>query len=75
MFCDEPTGALDEDTGKKVLQALVNANKKLNTTLMIITHNPGIAQIADRVIKMNSGIIKEEYINKNKVKPSDITWG
>lgn len=75
MFCDEPTGALDEETGKKVLEALVNANEKLNTTLMIITHNPGIADIADRVIKMNSGVIKEEYVNKTKVKPRDINWG
>lgn len=75
MFCDEPTGALDEKTGKKVLEALVEANKKFNTTMIIITHNPGIAYIGDRVIKMNSGHIIKEEINKEKMNPKDIPWG
>lgn len=75
MFCDEPTGALDEKTGKKVLEALVEANEKLGTTMMIITHNPGIAQIGDRVIRMNSGKIIEEYVNEKRTNPLDIPWG
>lgn len=75
MFCDEPTGALDEKTGKVVLESLVDANEKLGTTMIIVTHNPGIAMIGDRVIKMNSGHIIEEIINKNRTCPKDIPWG
>jgi len=75
MFCDEPTGALDEKTGKKVLDSLINANVKYNTTLIIVTHNPGIALIGDRVIKMNSGKIVEEIINEKRTAPKDIPWG
>ena len=75
MFCDEPTGALDEKTGKKVLKTLIDINKLLNTTLIIVTHNPGIAQIADRVIRINSGQIIEEFENKNKVEATDVVWG
>lgn len=75
MFCDEPTGALDEKTGKVVLKSLVEANEKLNTTMIIVTHNPGIALIGDRVIKMNSGKIIEEIKNKKRTNPKDIPWG
>lgn len=75
MFCDEPTGALDEKTGKVVLETLVSANEKYNTTMVIITHNPGIALIGDRVIRMNSGKIIEEVENKKRTKPKDIPWG
>ena len=75
MFCDEPTGALDEKTGKIVLESLVEANDKLKTTMIIVTHNPGIALIGDRIIKMNSGKIVEEIKNKKRTKPKDIPWG
>ena len=74
MFCDEPTGALDEKTGKIVLKSLVDANNKLKTTMIIVTHNPGIAQIGDVVIRMNSGKIIEKYKNK-RVDPNYISWG
>ncbi len=74
MFCDEPTGALDEETGKKVLEALVNVNEELGTTMIIITHNPGIATIGDRIIKMNSGSVVEDVKN-NRISPKDILWG
>ena len=72
MFCDEPTGALDEKTGKIVLQSLVNINEKYKTTIIIITHNPGIALIGDRIIKMNSGCIVETIKNDFRIKPKDI---
>ena len=75
MFCDEPTGALDEKTGKVVLESLVDVNEKLGTTMIIVTHNPGIAEIGDRVIKMGSGKIVKEIINEKRTKPSDISWG
>ncbi len=75
MFCDEPTGALDEKTGKVVLESLIEANEKLKTTMIIVTHNPGIAFIGDRVIKMNSGKIIEEIKNEYRTPPSEIPWG
>ena len=74
MFCDEPTGALDEVTGKKVLKSLVDVNNKYNTTLLIVTHNPGISLIGDRIIRMNSGKIIESTQNK-RINPLDIPWG
>lgn len=75
MFCDEPTGALDEKTGKIVLQSLVDANETFKTTMIIVTHNPGIALIGDRVIRMNSGHIVEETYNTSRTKPEEIPWG
>ena len=75
MFCDEPTGALDEVTGKKVLQSLIEANETYGTTMLIVTHNPGIAAIGDRVIRMNSGEIASQTRNKKRTKPKDISWG
>lgn len=74
LFCDEPTGALDEENGKQVLGIIQSMNEKYNTTTVVITHNPNIAEIADRVIKMNSGEIQEEIIIKEKRKARDIRW-
>lgn len=74
LFCDEPTGALDEETGKNVLKLLQDINKEYKTTMIIVTHNPGIAQIGDVVIRMNSGKIIEKYKNK-RVDPKNIPWG
>lgn len=75
MFCDEPTGALDEETGKQVLEMIQNMNERFKTTTVVITHNPNIAFMADRVIKMNSGKIVEEILNTQKRKASEIKWG
>lgn len=75
MFCDEPTGALDEKSGKKVLQSLVDVNNIYGTTILIVTHNPGIAAIGDRVLKMNSGKIMEIINNDKRIKPENISWG
>lgn len=75
MFCDEPTGALDEKTGKIVLESLIEANQKFGTTLIIVTHNPGIALIGDKIIKMNSGKIVESITNEKRTNPKDIPWG
>lgn len=75
MFCDEPTGALDEKTGKKVLKSLIEINNKYKTTLIIVTHNPGIALIGDQIIKMNSGKIVEVIENKERMLPNEIPWG
>lgn len=75
MLCDEPTGALDEHTGKIVLKSLVEANQKYKTTMVIVTHNPGIALIGDRIIKVSSGKIINESINIKRINPLEIPWG
>jgi putative ABC transport system ATP-binding protein len=74
LFCDEPTGALDEATGKNVLSLLQKINKKYNTTMIIVTHNPSIADMANTVIKMNSGEIKEIIKNKEVKDASELRW-
>ncbi len=75
LFCDEPTGALDEQTGKEVLQQLQDLNEKMGKTIVIITHNPNLAKMADMVIKMNSGKIVETITNDTKQRAMDIDWG
>lgn len=74
MFCDEPTGALDEKTGKKILSLLQDLNKIYNTTIIIVTHNPSIADLANKVIKMNSGKIVEIKENKKIKNADELRW-
>ncbi|MGL5677786.1 MAG: ABC transporter ATP-binding protein [Cellulosilyticaceae bacterium] len=75
LFCDEPTGALDEDTAKQVLELLEKMNTLYHTTIVIITHNPSIAQMGGRIIRMNSAKIQELIHNENKKKVGEIKWG
>ncbi|MEA4963082.1 ABC transporter ATP-binding protein [Lutispora sp.] len=74
LLCDEPTGALDYTTGKLVLKLLQGINKNTGKTVIIITHNQPIAAMAQRVIKMRSGEIVENYINSNPADPDLIEW-
>ena len=74
LFCDEPTGALDEETGKNVLETLQEINKKYGTTMIIVTHNPSIADMANTVIKMNSGKIVEKIHNKKQKNAKELRW-
>ena len=74
LLCDEPTGALDFETGKRVLRLLVEVRQKLNKTILIITHNSAIAQVADRVIRLRSGEIVETTENVQPVAPEEIVW-
>ncbi len=75
MFCDEPTGALDEENAKEVLGVIQKLNNVYNTTVVLITHNPSIGAMADRIIKLNSGEIVEIITNDTKLNASDISWG
>jgi putative ABC transport system ATP-binding protein len=74
LLCDEPTGALDVETGKNVLEALVRVRDELGTTVAVITHNVAIAGIADRVISFAGGAITEERRNATKVAVSSLHW-
>lgn len=74
ILCDEPTGALDFETGKKVLRLLVDLKDKLGKTILIITHNAPIADIADEVIKLRSGEIVEHHRNPNPKPPEEVEW-
>lgn len=74
LLCDEPTGALDFETGISILKVLKEVNIKYKNTVIVITHNTPIAQMADRVIKMRSGGISEIIINENPIEPERIMW-
>jgi putative ABC transport system ATP-binding protein len=74
LLCDEPTGALDFKTGVQILKLLTQINQKYHKTVIVITHNASIAGIANRVIKMRSGEIIENYINLEPEDPEKVGW-
>jgi len=74
LLCDEPTGALDFTTGKRVLRMLVDLKNRLGKTVVLITHNSAIGPVADRVVRLRSGQIVEVHENLNPVPPEEITW-
>jgi len=74
LLCDEPTGALDYETGKLVLEVIARINSDLGTTAMVITHNAAIAGMADRVLKLGNGRIVGETRPERKLTPAEISW-
>lgn len=74
LLCDEPTGALDYKTGVKILTLLRDINQKYNKTILLITHNASIGKMADKVIKMRSGLVTEIIDNQQKLLPEEIAW-
>ncbi len=74
LFCDEPTGALDSQTGRAVLRVLKDVNERLNTTVLIVTHAAATADMADRVIKFSDGMIQDVQVNSEKLTPDEINW-
>lgn len=74
LLCDEPTGALDVKTGVIVLEALVRVSTEIGATTVLITHNAGIAAIADRVLTMSDGRIAGERVNAVRAAPRDLHW-
>ncbi len=74
MLCDEPTGALDSQTGVRVLEALDQVNRELGTTTLLITHNVVIADMADRLLRFADGALVEDRDNPNRVAPSELQW-
>jgi putative ABC transport system ATP-binding protein len=74
LLCDEPTGALDSTTGIVVLEVLERVNRELGTTTAVITHNAGIARMADRVIVLADGRIGEVRVNATRLAPRELSW-
>ncbi len=74
LLCDEPTGALDFETGKVVLEVLEMTNRELGTTTAVITHNAAIAGMADRVVRMRSGRVVEVSRNEQRLPPGELEW-
>ena len=74
LLCDEPTGALDFQTGIKVLEVLHQLHRENNTSIIVITHNQDIANIADLVLTMRSGKIIDIESNANPLNPAEVKW-
>ena len=74
LLCDEPTGALDYQTGKAILQLLQNTGRKSGMTVIIITHNSALTDMADRVIRVRSGTVVSVELNENPKDISEIEW-
>jgi putative ABC transport system ATP-binding protein len=74
LLCDEPTGALDYETGKLVLEVIARINGELGTTAVVITHNAAIAGMADRVLRLANGRIASEQTNTFKLTPAELSW-
>ena len=74
LLCDEPTGALDSDTGVKILELLKETSKKYHITTIVITHNSSIAEVAHKVITVKNGTVTDVKINENPKEPREIVW-
>ncbi|HEY0820403.1 MAG TPA: ABC transporter ATP-binding protein [Rhizobacter sp.] len=74
LLCDEPTGALDYQTGKLVLDVIAQVNRDLGTTTVVITHNAAIAGMADRAVSIGDGLIQRVVHNTHKLQPEELSW-
>lgn len=74
LLCDEPTGALDYKTSKEILKLIEEVNKKYGNTVIIVTHNDAIKNMADRVIKLRDGAVRKNYVNENKISAAELEW-
>jgi len=74
LLCDEPTGALDYNTSKEILKLIESINQKYGNTIIIVTHNDAIKNMADRVITLRDGEIRKNYKNVNKISAKELEW-
>lgn len=74
LLCDEPTGALDYNTSKEIFSLIEKVNQTYGNTVIMVTHNDAIKNMADRVIRLRDGMIRKNYINENKIPASDLEW-
>ena len=74
LLCDEPTGALDYNTSKEILRLIETVNQKYGNTVVMVTHNDAIKDMADRVVKLRDGMIRKNYLNEHKIPAADLDW-
>ena len=74
LLCDEPTGALDYNTSKEILKLIETVNQKYGSTIIMVTHNDAIKNIADRVVKLRDGAIRKNIINEKKLTAEELEW-
>ena len=74
LLCDEPTGALDYNTSKEILRLIEQVNQKYGNTIIMVTHNDAIKNMADRVVKLRDGQSRKNYLNESKVAADDLDW-
>ena len=74
LICDEPTGALDYNTSKEILQLIEKVNKQYGNTIIIVTHNDAIKYMADKVVHLHDGRIRKVYDNENKIPAEQLEW-
>ena len=74
LLCDEPTGALDYNTSKEILKLIETVNYRYGNTIVMVTHNDAIKDMADRVVKLRDGMIRRNYQNENKIPAAELEW-
>ena len=74
LLCDEPTGALDYTTSKEILQLIEQVNQKYGNTVIMVTHNEAIKNMADHIIKLRDGVIRHDTLNKKKITAAELEW-
>ncbi len=74
LLCDEPTGALDYRTSKEILKLIETINNKYGNTIIMVTHNDAIKDMADRVVKLRDGMIRKNYRNEHKLLAAELEW-
>lgn len=74
LLCDEPTGALDYNTSKEILKLIEDVNKKYGNTVIMVTHNDAIKNMADRIITLRDGMIRKNYLNMDKISAIELEW-
>ena len=74
LLCDEPTGALDYQTSKEILRLIEEVNHRYGNTVIMVTHNDAIKNMADRVVKLRDGQIRKNYVNEEKIAACDLDW-
>lgn len=74
LLCDEPTGALDYKTSKEILKLIETVNQKYGNTVVMVTHNDAIKDMADHVVRIRDGMVRKNYLNDHKVTAQDLDW-
>ncbi len=74
LLCDEPTGALDYNTSKEILELIERVNKKYHNTIIIVTHNDAIKQMAHKVMRLRDGQVIKNYVNENRIPAKELEW-